>query len=223
MLNKLVKTKHVFCFDAYGTLFDVHSAIMRFEKEIGKDAHSLSQLWRTKQLEYSWVYSLSERYHDFWHITQIALDYALACHAISNSVLRAKLLDAYWRLDCYREVLGSLQKLKAKGRQTAILSNGTNDMLMGAIKSNNLEGLFDCVISVDPLECYKTKPCIYEAMLEQLACSASACLFMSSNRWDIAGASSFGFDSVWINRNNMPDEYHDYQPVAERRDISFLT
>jgi 2-haloacid dehalogenase len=201
-------------FDAYGTLFDVHSAVSRHAAAIGPEAQAVSDLWRTKQLEYSWTRSLMGRYRDFWTLTEAALDYALARFAINDAALRAKLLAAYRELRAYPEVSAMLADLRARGLKTAILSNGSPDMLASAVNSAGLGPLLDAVISVHPLGTFKPPPAAYQPVLDQLNVARAEVLFISSNRWDVAGATTFGFACLWCNRAGLPDEYADLPPRA---------
>ncbi len=209
-------------FDAYGTLFDVHSAVARNSAAVGPEAARLSEIWRQKQLEYSWVLSLAGRYEPFWTLTERALDYALArCPAVDRS-LRAPLLDAYRTLDAYPEVPGVLQGLVARGLATGILSNGDPAMLAAAVASAGLDGRLDAVLSVEAAGVFKTSPFAYRLALDAFGVRADEVLFVSSNRWDIAGAAVFGFKPVWVNRTGLPDEYPGLEPVAVVRDLGAL-
>ncbi|MCF3935583.1 haloacid dehalogenase type II [Acuticoccus sp. M5D2P5] len=204
----------IYVFDAYGTLFDVHAAVRRHAGEIGPDADRLSALWRTKQLEYSWVRALTDRYRDFWGLTEDALDYAFAKIPSAPRAKRDDLLDAYRTLDAYPEVIDTLTGLKQAGAKTAILSNGSPEMLDLAVEAARLGDCLDAVISVDPLATYKPLPSVYELVTTRFRVFPDAVSFQSSNRWDIAGASAFGFRSVWINRTDEPDEFADMPPAA---------
>jgi 2-haloacid dehalogenase len=201
-------------FDAYGTLFDVHSAVARHAAKVGSDAARLSEVWRAKQLEYSWVLSLAGRYEPFWTLTERALDYALARHPGVDRAVRPLLLDAYRGLDAYAEVRPTLEALRARGLRTGILSNGDPEMLDSAVASAGLGPLLDTVLSVDAAGVFKTSPRTYDLVLEALAMTASEVVFVSSNRWDIAGAAAFGFAPVWVNRLGLPDEYAELPPRA---------
>ena len=201
-------------FDAYGTLFDVHSAVARHTDSIGAQADSLSELWRTKQLEYSWVHGLMGRYVGFWELTERALDFALAKHPAIDRSHRESLLDAYRALDAYDEVPGVLERLRKRGVKTVLFSNGNAAMLERAVASANLEDRLDAVLSVDPVRTFKTAPAAYQLVLDRLGVQRPGVLFFSSNRWDIAGATAFGFDAVWVNRKGQPDEYPDLAPRA---------
>lgn len=201
-------------FDAYGTLFDVNAAVQRHAEAVGPDAARLSELWRTKQIEYSWTLSLMGRYVPFWTLTERALDYALALHPRVDRGLRDTLLDAYRDLDAYPEVPGVLAALRERGIRTAILTNGDAAMVGRAVDSAGLGPHLDAVVSVDDAQVFKTHPKAYRIALDRLGVSSDAVLFCSSNRWDIAGATAFGLTSVWVNRRGLPDEYPDLQPEA---------
>lgn len=201
-----------YVFDAYGTLFDVHAAVRRHAGEIGPQGQLLSELWRAKQLEYSWTRTLMGAYVDFWTLTEEALDFALRKMPSSDPGLRDKLLQAYWRLDCYQEVPSVLRKLKADGRRLAVLSNGSSAMLEAALKSAALDTVVDEIFSVDAVRRFKTDPSVYDLVTTAWRLYPGTVSFQSSNRWDIAGAAKFGFRTVWINRTAQPDEYRDLAP-----------
>ncbi|MEW9806851.1 haloacid dehalogenase type II [Mesorhizobium sp. ZMM04-5] len=205
-------THSAYVFDAYGTLFDVHSAVGRHAGAVGPQAATLSEIWRTKQLEYSWVRTLMGAYADFRQLTEQALDFALEKVPSVDRRLRNDLLAAYSSLDCYAEVPGVLRELKASGAKVAILSNGSPAMLQAAIVSASLDHVFDAVFSVDAIGRFKTDPATYRLVTSAWRLEPSAVSFQSSNRWDIAGATSFGFRTVWINRTGQPDEYPDLPP-----------
>lgn len=211
-----------YVFDAYGTLFDVHAAVRKHADMLGERGQILSDLWRTKQLEYSWVRSLMGSYTDFWRLTEEALDFALAAVPGIDNNLRDQLLGAYWTLDSYPEVRGVLTRLRQDGAATAILSNGSPDMLNAAVESADLTDLLDAVISVDAVKTFKTSPQIYQMVVDTFDSRPAEISFQSSNRWDIAGAHKFGFHTVWINRSGLPNEYHNYGPSREIADLSAL-
>lgn len=212
-----------FVFDAYGTLFDVHSAVSRHAGEIGPNASRVSEIWRNKQLEYSWTRSGMARYRDFWSLTEEALDYALAAVPDANPAARNALLEAYMTLDCFDEVPRVLSALKNSGARTAILSNGSPEMLKSAVQSAGIGDLLDAVFSVHPLMVFKTSPETYRMVTDYWKIDhRSSVSFQSSNRWDIAGASAFGFDCAWINRTGQPDEYMDLAPSRVFRDLNGL-
>lgn len=202
-----------YVFDAYGTLFDVHAAVRRHAADIGPDGQVLSEIWRAKQLEYSWVRTLMGAYADFWQLTEQALDFALQKVPSADRTMRGKLLDAYWQLDCYREVPAVLRALKDGGARLAILSNGSPAMLEAAVRSAGLDLILDEVFSVDSVRRFKTDQSVYDLVASSWRLYPEAISFQSSNRWDIAGAAKFGFRTVWINRNGQPDEYRDFPPA----------
>ncbi len=199
-------------FDAYGTLFDVHSAVGRHAAQVGPDAARLSEIWRAKQLEYSWVLSLAGRYEPFWSLTEQALDYAFARFPGVDRSVRPRLLEAYRTLDAYPEVQASLRALRARGLRTGILSNGDPAMLNAAVASAGLGPQLDAVLSVDAAGVFKTSPRTYDLVLQAFSLNVDEVVFVSSNRWDIAGAAAFGFHPVWVNRLGMPDEYPALKP-----------
>ena len=201
-----------YVFDAYGTLFDVHSAVARHRDRIGPQAETLSDMWRTKQLEYTWIRTMCGTYRDFAALTAEALDYAAArCGGIDASV-RADLLASYEKLEAFADVKPALAALKARGARLAILSNGTSAMLASAIAHAGLDGMFDAVLSVDPLRLYKTADAAYALVKQVMGVKPRDVSFQSSNRWDVAGAAHFGFRAIWINRAGLPDEYSDMAP-----------
>ncbi len=213
----------IFVFDAYGTLLDVHAAIGRYRSEAGPEADRLSEIWRTKQLEYSWTLTLAGRYVEFWTLTQRALDYALARVPSVDKALRGKLLDAYFTLDAYADARATLRTLKARGHRTAILSNGSPDMLQGAVNAARIKEDLDAVLSIDVLKMFKPRPEVYALVTDRFGCRPGDVTFVSSNRWDVMGAVAFGFHACWINRSKMPDEYPDFAPRQVLRDLTALT
>lgn len=213
----------IFVFDAYGTLLDVHAAIARCRAEAGPEADRMSDIWRTKQLEYSWTLTLAGRYVDFWRLTERALDYALArCPSVPKT-LKPRLLDAYFKLEAFADALPTLRALKAKGHQTAILSNGSPDMLKGATNAAGLAAVLDAVLSVDTLRMFKPRPEVYALVTDRFSCKPADVTFVSSNRWDVMGATAFGFRTFWINRAKMPDEYPDLAPRQVLSELNALT
>ena len=212
----------VYVFDAYGTLFDVHSAVRHHAERIGDQAQKLSEIWRAKQLEYSWTRSLMERYQDFWSLTEQALDFAFDKVPDVDRSVRQELLDAYQSLSAYAEVRQVLEGLKARGVQLAILSNGSPAMLEAAVAGNGLGDLFDAVLSVDSIRTFKTSKQAYDLVTTTFRCFPDTVSFQSSNRWDIAGASAYGFRCIWINRAGEPDEYRDLAPVGQLKDLKGL-
>ena len=209
-------------FDAYGTLFDVHSAVGRHRARLGNKADAVSMAWRTKQLEYTWLRSIMDRYVDFWQITGDGLDFALQANGVSDQALRDDLMHAYMTLDCYPEVPEVLGILKDAGMQTAILSNGSPAMLQAAVDSSGLGNLLDDVISVDMLGVFKPAMDVYQLVLEHLDVGRGQVSFQSSNAWDAAGASTFGFKVAWCNRFGQTRERLPDGPHAEMLTLTEL-
>ena len=212
----------VFAFDAYGTLFDVHAAINRFRAQAGPEADRMSETWRAKQLEYSWTLTLGGRYVDFWALTERALDFALTRYPSVDKALRPQLLEAYFKLDAFPDARAALRKLKAAGQKTAILSNGSPNMLKGAVDAAGIGGDLDAVLSVDAIKMFKPRPEVYGLVTARFNCKPADVTFVSSNRWDVMAGTSVGFRSLWINRSKMPDEYFDFAPQQELNDLAEL-
>ncbi len=209
-------------FDAYGTLFDVAAPANASKEALGDRAASLTELWRRKQLEYTWLRSLMGRHADFWQVTEDALDHALAALALEAPDLRRRLLDAYLTLDAFPEVAATLATLRARGQRLAILSNGTPAMLAAACERNRLDNAFDAVYSVEAVGTFKPHPSVYRHAADALELPPGSILFMSSNGWDIAGAASFGFRTVWVNRTAQARERLPAGPQTEINDLSEL-
>ena len=208
--------KPAFVFDAYGTLFDVHAAIARHRDEVGPEADRISELWRSKQLEYTWTLTLAGQYLDFWQLTEQALEYAFARFPSADRGLRTKLLDAYRQLDAFPDARAMLADLKRRGYRTVILSNGSPEMLERAVKAAEIGGDLDDVLSVDDLRMYKPRPEVYALVTRRMRVEPADVVFVSSNRWDVMGAAAFGFRPAWINRAGLPDEYAGAAPIALR-------
>jgi 2-haloacid dehalogenase len=215
------KTNAACVFDAYGTLFNVHSAVARHAGSLGKGAAEISNLWRAKQLEYSWVQSLMRRHVDFWELTQRALDYALALHQVSDDRLKRALMESYLALDAYDEIPSVLRRLRTAGIKTAILSNGSPFMLQHAVESAGIGDLIDKCLSIEEVRVYKPDPAAYQIATSALKLQSpgEACFF-SSNAWDVAGAHTFGFRAFWVNRSNQPEEYGLHEKVKRLGSLS---
>jgi 2-haloacid dehalogenase len=211
-----------FVFDAYGTLFDVHAAIARHRAAAGPDADRFSEIWRAKQLEYTWTLTLAGHYADFWTLTERALDYAFARMPSVDRSLRARLLDSYLTLDAFPDARTALGALKQRGARTVILSNGSPRMLEAAVEAGRLGGDLDAVLSVDGIRMYKPRPEVYALATRALAIAPGEVIFVSSNRWDVMGAASFGFRTVWVNRAGLPDEYPDRASFDAVSDLAAL-
>ena len=200
-------------FDPYGTIFDFAAAAARCRDDLGDKADELNALWRAKQLQYTWLRSLMGEYVEFWQITGDALDYAMESLGIEDAALRQKLMDLYLRLDTFPEIKDMLARLKDGGMKTAILSNGSPDMLKSAVEGAQLGELLDAVISVDGLRVYKPHPTVYQLAVDSLDVPADGICFMSSNAWDASGAAAFGFRVVWCNRYAQKPERLPGKPV----------
>ncbi len=213
----------LYVFDAYGTLFDVHAAAERQKDSIGPKWKELSQVWRAKHLEYTWVYSLAGRQAMFWMLAQRSLDYAIAQvgGGISTDV-RKRLLESYRTMEAYPEVRDVLAALKARGDKLVVLSNGDADMLTDAVRAAKLDAMFEAVISVVSAGIFKPSPKVYQLVIGRFGGAPADVSFQSSNRWDIAGAKAFGFRCVWVNRLGSPDEYPDLPPDRTVRDLNGL-
>ncbi|NWG26056.1 MAG: haloacid dehalogenase type II [Pseudorhodoplanes sp.] len=212
----------ILAFDAYGTLFDVHAAIARHSAAVGPNAARLSELWRSKQLEYSWTLTLADRYRDFETLTSEALDFALARFPDVDRALKPRLLDAYMTLDPFPDAPGCLSDLKARGASIAILSNGSPRMLDAAVSGAGFDTILDAVLSVDALRMFKPRAEVYRMVTDRFSCAPADVVFVSSNRWDVMGAASFGFRTIWINRAGNPDEYATPAPNAVIGDLKSL-
>jgi 2-haloacid dehalogenase len=209
-------------FDAYGTLFDVHSAVGRHRERLGDKADAVSMAWRTKQLEYTWLRSLMGRYVDFWQVTGHALAYALDAHGVRDPRLEDDLLQAYLSLECYPEVPRVLGELRQAGMKTAVLSNGSPMMLEAAVGSSGIGALLDAVISVDVLGVFKPDLRVYQLAIETLGVGRDQVSFQSSNAWDAAAAATFGFKVAWCNRFSQVPERLPDAPHAEVRSLAEL-
>jgi 2-haloacid dehalogenase len=209
-------------FDAYGTLFDVNAAALRCRDALAGKADALADTWRQKQLQYTWLRSLMGRYVDFRQVTADALDYAFGVHGFTDRELRERLLALYMELDAYPEVRGVLGRLRAAGLRTGILSNGSPDMLAAAAANAGIAPLLDANLSVDDLGIYKPHPTVYQLATERFALAPERIAFMSSNAWDAAGAATYGFTVVWINRFGQPPERLPDAPAAELASLEGL-
>lgn len=202
-------------FDAYGTLFDFNTAAAAARDELGQDWQRLSDLWRQKQLQYTWLRGLAGHHADFWRVTGDALDFAMASLAIDRPGLRARLMDLYLKLGAYPEVSDTLGRLQARGMRLAILSNGTPSMLDAVVQNAGLAALVDAVLSVEEVGVYKPHPSVYALAEERLGIERSKVCFLSSNGWDAYAAKAFGFRVLWCNRFGQPPERIPETPDAE--------
>ena len=209
-------------FDAYGTLFDYASASAGCRDVLGDCIGPLTALWRDKQLQYTWLRALQGRHADFWEVTGDALDFALDTLGLGDPLLRARLMDLYRTLDVFPEVPAVLKRLKAAGLKTAMLSNGSPDMLDTAINKAGISNLLDAVLSVESVGVYKPHPKVYQLAVDRLAIPAEAILFQSSNAWDAYAASAFGMRVVWCNRYGQRPERLPGKPDHEIASLAEL-
>lgn len=213
-------------FDAYGTLFDVAGAARLAAVDwpvLGEVWPRLAEDWRRKQLEYSWLRTILRQHADFARVTAEALDWALEAQGLAGAALRSRLLDLYQVLPPYPEVRQTVAQLKAQRIPRAILSNGTPEMLEAAVSSAGLEGSFDALLSVEDVATYKPAPIVYDLVLERFAARPSEVLFVSSNGWDISGAASFGFRTLWVNRAGLPVDRLPHRPAHIAPDLTTVT
>jgi 2-haloacid dehalogenase len=209
-------------FDAYGTLFDFASAAQTCRDALGDKAAALTTLWRDKQLSYTWLRGLQGRHADFWQVTADALDFSMESLGIANGRLRDRLMDLYRTLRCFPEVPQVLKDLKQAGFVTAILSNGTPDMLADAVRGAQLDGLFDYILSVEQAGVFKPHPDVYRLAVDKLGVPAAQIAFQSSNAWDAHAASAFGMRVVWCNRYGQRRERLPGSPDHEIRSLAEL-
>ena len=208
-------------FDAYGTLFDVNSAAEKCKDKIGSKWEGFANYWRTTQLEYTWLRSLMNRHKNFWQITEDSLDKSMEVFQIEKS-LRNDLLNLYKELSLYPEVKNVLEKLKKKSFKIAILSNGTPELLNHLVKSSDLENLFDDIFSVEEVKIYKPDPKVYDMPVNKYKVDKGEITFLSANTWDVSGAGNYGYNSIWVNRNNNVFDKLDYKPKNEVKNLEQL-
>ena len=209
-------------FDAYGTLFDVGSAAKRCADILGDKADALTAQWRTSQLQYTWLRSLMGRHADFRQVTGEALGFAMDALGIADNGLKARLMDLYLELAAYPDAQVALAALRRANRRVAILSNGTPKMLAAAVKSAGLETLLDLILSIEEVGLYKPHPLVYRLAVDRLGVKPERICFISSNGWDIAGASAFGLKAVWVNRIDAKQERLPAQPAAQIKRLDEL-
>jgi len=208
-------------FDAYGTLFDVNSAAEMCKNKIGDKWENFSNYWRMTQLEYTFLRTLMDRYEDFWQITEDSLDKSMKVYKIDNS-LKKELLNLYKKLSVFPEAKQTLIKLKEKKLKLAILSNGTPALLNGLINSNNLNDLFDDIFSIDEVKVYKPSPKVYEMPIKKYKIKKNEVAFLSANTWDVSGGGNYGYNPVWVNRNNNIFDNLDFKPSYEIQNLKEL-
>jgi len=201
-------------FDAYGTLFDVNSAAEKCKERLGDKWEGFANYWRTTQLEYTWLRSLMRRHKDFWQITEDSLDKSMNFYNIDNS-MRSELLNLYKVLSPFAEVRDALKKLKQSNYKLAILSNGTPDLLNELVVSNQLKDIFDDIFSVEEVGIFKPDSKVYDLPKNKYNIEKNEVLFLSANTWDVSGAGNYGYNTVWLNRNNNIFDKLDFEPKKQ--------
>ena len=208
-------------FDAYGTLFDVNSAAEKCKNKIGNKWESFADFWRTTQLEYTWLRSLMKRHEDFWTITEDSLDKSMKAFGIDMS-MKNDLLNLYKVLSPYPEVKEVLESLKRRNFKLAILSNGTPALLNELVASNGLNNLFDDLFSIEEVGIYKPSAKVYDMPINKYDVKPSEITFLSANTWDVSGGGNYGYDSVWVNRNQAIFDNLDYKPINKVNNLTQL-
>ena len=208
-------------FDAYGTLFDVNSAAEKCKDKIGDKWEAFANYWRTTQLEYTWLRSLMKRHKDFWQITEDSLDKSMSVFKIDNS-MRDELLNLYKILSPFEEVPEVLKSLKEKNFKLAILSNGTPSLLNELVQSNKLDNLFDDIFSIEEVGVFKPDSKVYDMPIKKYKVKKNEVTFLSANTWDVSGGGNYGYNSIWVNRNNNIFDKLDYSPQNEIKNLNGL-
>ena len=216
-----MKNVKAIIFDAYGTLFDVNSAAEKCKDKIGDKWKSFANFWRTTQLEYTWLRSLMKRHKDFWQITEDSLDKSMRAFSIDPS-MKNELLNLYKVLSPFKEVPETLKELKVRNFKLAILSNGTPSLLDELVKSNNLDKLFDDIFSIEEVGIYKPDSRVYDLPIKKYKIKNSEVIFLSANTWDVSGGGNYGYQSIWVNRNNNIFDNLDYKPSNQIKDLTEL-
>ena len=217
-----MKNVKAIIFDAYGTLFDVNSAAEKCKDKIGSKWEPFANFWRTTQLEYTWLRSLMERHKDFWQVTEDSLDKSMKAFNIDLS-MKDELLNLYKVLSPYKEVPETLKALKEKKFKLAILSNGTPSLLNELVKSNNLNNLFDDIFSIEEVGVYKPVSKVYDIPVKKYKIKKDEIAFLSANTWDVSGGGNYGYQAIWVNRNNNIFDNLDYKPTNEIKSLKELT
>ena len=208
-------------FDAYGTLFDVNSAAEKCKDKIGDKWEGFANFWRTTQLEYTWLRSLMGRHKDFWQVTEDSLDKSMKAFDI-DPLMKNELLNLYKVLSPYKEIPETLKALKEKKFKLAILSNGTPSLLDELVKSNQLDNLFDDIFSIEQVGIYKPSSRVYDMPIKKYNISKSEVAFLSANTWDVSGGGNYGYQSIWVNRNNNIFDNLDFKPKYQITDLNKL-
>ncbi len=208
-------------FDAYGTLFDVNSAAENCKDKIGDKWERFANFWRTTQLEYTWLRSLMKKHKDFWQVTEDSLEKSMKVFNIDNS-LKSELLNLYKVLSPYPEVKETLESLKKRNFKIAILSNGTPNLLKELVQSNNLNDLFDDLFSIEEVKIYKPSSKVYDLPINKYNIKSEEVAFLSANTWDVSGGGNYGYNAIWVNRNNAVFDYLDFKPKNEINNLTQL-
>ena len=208
-------------FDAYGTLFDVNSAAEKSKNKIGDKWEAFANYWRTTQLEYTWLRSLMHRHKDFWQITEDSLDKSMKVFNI-NKDMKTELLNLYKKLSPFSEVKETLENLKKKEMKLSILSNGTPELLNTLVVSNKFDTIFDDIFSIEEVRIYKPDSKVYDLPVNKYKIKPDEIIFLSANTWDVSGAGNYGYNSVWVNRNNTVFDNLDYKPFKEIKSLQQL-
>ena len=208
-------------FDAYGTLFDVNSAAEKSKNKIGDKWEAFANYWRTTQLEYTWLRSLMHRHKDFWQITEDSLDKSMKVFNI-NKDMKTELLNLYKKLLPFSEVKETLENLKKKEIKLSILSNGTPELLNELVVSNKLDAIFDDIFSIEEVRIYKPDSKVYDLPVNKYKIKPNEIIFLSANTWDVSGGGNYGYNSVWVNRNNTVFDNLDYKPFKEIKSLQQL-
>ncbi len=215
-----MKTKSII-FDAYGTLFDVNSAAEKCKDKIGDNWERFANFWRTTQLEYTWLRSLMKKHKDFWGVTEDSLDKSMKVFNI-NTRMKDELLNLYKILSPYPEIKKVLKDLKKRNLKIAILSNGTPALLNELVESNNLTDMFDDLFSIEEVKTYKPDSRVYDLPVKKYKIKPDEVTFLSANTWDVSGGGNYGYDAVWVNRNNATFDNLDYKPKNEINNLTQL-
>ena len=216
-----MKNVKAIIFDAYGTLFDVNSAAEKCKDKIGDKWEGFANYWRTTQLEYTWLRSLMKRHKNFWQVTSDSLDKSMNAFNIDKS-MRNELLDLYKTLNTFPEVKDVLNKLKEKNYKLAILSNGTPSLLNELVKSNNIENIFDDIFSIEDVGIYKPDSRVYDIPTKKYQIQKNEVAFLSANTWDVSGGGNYGYNAIWVNRNNNIFDNLDYKAKNEVKNLNHL-
>ena len=216
-----MKNVKAIIFDAYGTLFDVNSAAEKCKDKIGDKWEGFANYWRTTQLEYTWLRSLMKRHKNFWQITEDSLDKSMNAFNINKS-MRSELLNLYKTLNTFPEVKDVLNKLKERNYKLAILSNGTTSLLNELVKSNNIENIFDDIFSIEDVGIYKPDSRVYDIPAKKYQIQKNEVAFLSANTWDVSCGGNYGYNAIWVNRNNNIFDNLDYKAKNEVKNLNHL-